>query len=68
MTAGSDLHDIHTVLHLLALWPRLPEATQRYAAHRFKLNIAATRGWPAAIYYNQQGADEFLDFIPEFWV
>jgi hypothetical protein len=37
MTTGRDLHDMHTVLHLLTLWPHLPEATQRYAAHRLKL-------------------------------
>jgi hypothetical protein len=34
MTTGRDLHDIHTVLHLLAQWPQLTEVTQRYAAHR----------------------------------
>jgi hypothetical protein len=37
MTTGRDLHDIHTILHLLAQWPQLPEVTQRYAAHRLKL-------------------------------
>lgn len=68
MTAGRDLYDIHTVLHLLAQWPHLP-VTQRYAAHRLKLlYIAETRGWPAVIYYDQQGADEYLDRTPEFWV
>jgi hypothetical protein len=38
---------------------------KRYAAHRLKLlYIAATRGWPATIYYDQQGADEYLDLTP----
>jgi hypothetical protein len=28
------------------------------------LYIAITKGWPAALYYDQQGTDEFLDLLP----
>jgi hypothetical protein len=30
------------------------------------LYIAVAKGWPAALYYNQQGEDEFLDVSPDF--
>jgi hypothetical protein len=37
-------------------------------AHRMRLlYVAITKGWPAALYYDQEGADEFLDVSPEFW-
>jgi hypothetical protein len=37
-------------------------------AHRMRLlYIAVTKGWPEAVYYDQQGADEFLDVNPDFW-
>jgi hypothetical protein len=31
------------------------------------LYIAFTKGWPAALFYDQQGTDEFLDVSPEFF-
>jgi hypothetical protein len=31
------------------------------------LYIAITKGWPAALFYDQQGGDEFLDVSPDFW-
>jgi hypothetical protein len=68
MTAGRDLHDIHTVLHLIGHWNELSPVTQFYAAHRLRLlYVPITKGWPAALFYDQQGADEFLDVGPEFW-
>jgi hypothetical protein len=67
MTAGRDLHDIHTVLFLVAQWPDLQQPAKNYTAHRLRLlYIAVTKGWPAALFYDQQGADEFLDVSPEF--
>jgi hypothetical protein len=38
MTAGRDLHDIHTVLFLVAHWPQLQQPTRNYAAHRLRLS------------------------------
>jgi hypothetical protein len=68
MTAGRDLHDIHTILHAPAHWDSLQQGSRNYTAHRLRLlYIAITKGWPAALYYDQQGADEFLDVTPEFW-
>jgi hypothetical protein len=68
ITAGRDLHDIHTVLFLVAHWPHLIQPARNYTAHRLRLlYIAVTKGWPAALFYDQQGADEFLDVSPEFW-
>jgi hypothetical protein len=68
MTAGRDLHDIHTVLFLVAQWPDLHKVARSYTAHRLRLlYIAVTKGWPAALFYDQQGADEFLDVAPDFW-
>jgi hypothetical protein len=67
MTAGHDLHDIHTVLYAAAQWPDLHPVTRNYMVHRMRLlYIAVTKGCPAALYYNQQGADEFLDVEPAF--
>jgi hypothetical protein len=31
------------------------------------LYIAVTKGWPAALFYDQQGTDEFLDVPADFW-
>jgi hypothetical protein len=60
ITAGRDLHDIHTVLHLIGHWNELQPTTQNYAAHRLRLlYVAITKGWPAALFYDQKGADEF---------
>jgi hypothetical protein len=68
MMAGRDLHGIQTVLHLVGDWASLHKAIRSYAAHRMRLlYIAITKGWQAALYYDQQGADEFLDISPEFW-
>jgi hypothetical protein len=54
MTAGRDLHDIHTVLHMVSAWEQLLESAKGYAAHRMQLlYIAITKGWPAALYYDQ---------------
>jgi hypothetical protein len=36
MTAGQDLHDIHTMLHLLAHWETLQAPTRNYAAVMLK--------------------------------
>jgi hypothetical protein len=69
ITAGRDLHDIHTILHMASAWEQLPEAAKGYAAHRMRLlYIAITKEWPAALYYGQQGEDEFLDLAPDFWL
>jgi hypothetical protein len=66
MTAGRDLHDIHTVLYMAAHWPDLNQPAKNYLAHRMRLlYIAITKGWPAALYYDQQGTDEFSDISPE---
>jgi hypothetical protein len=68
MTAGRDMHGIHTVLFLVAQWPELQTPARNYTAHRPRLlYIAITKGWPATLYYDQQGADEFLDVTPDFW-
>jgi hypothetical protein len=69
MTAGRDLHDIHTVLHMVSAWEQLPESAKMYASHRIRLlYIAITKGWPAALFYDQQGEYEFLDLAPDFWL
>jgi hypothetical protein len=66
MTAGRDLH--HIVLHLLAHWECIHTVTQQYAARRLRLlYVAVTKGWPAALYYDQQGANEFLGVPADFW-
>jgi hypothetical protein len=31
------------------------------------LYLAATRGWPAAIYFDTHGSDEFIPAEPGFW-
>lgn len=68
MTTGRDLHDIHTLLHLVGHWAGLDNATRSYRAHRMRLlYIAIAKGWQAALDYDQQGTDEFLDVSPEFW-
>jgi hypothetical protein len=68
MTAGRDLHDITTVLHLAGHWTQLRPESRTYVAHRMRLlYIAITRGWPAALQYDQIGVDEFLDLQPEVW-
>jgi hypothetical protein len=62
MTAGRDLHDIHTILYLVSAWDNLTESAKAHAIHRMQLlYIAITKGWPAALYYDQQGTDEFLN-------
>jgi hypothetical protein len=39
-----------------------------YTQHRLRLlYLAATRGWPAAIYYDTHGYDEFVPSEPGFW-
>jgi hypothetical protein len=69
MTAGRDLHDIHTILHMVSAWENLPDPARGYAAHRMRLlYIAITKGWPATLYFDQQGEDEFLDLAPDFWL
>jgi hypothetical protein len=68
MTAGRDLHDIQTTLHLVAHWPYLQQTSRRYAQHHLRLlYLAATKGWPAAIYYDTQAEDEFIPAEPGFW-
>jgi hypothetical protein len=68
MTAGRDLHDIQTTLHLAAHWPHLQQTSRSYAQHRLRLlYLAATKGWPAAIYYDTQAEDEFIPAGPGFW-
>jgi hypothetical protein len=63
--SNRDLHDIHTVLHTVSAWEQLPESAKGYAAHRmWLLYIAITKGWSAALFYDQQGEDEFLDLAP----
>lgn len=37
MTAGRDLHDIQTTLHLVAHWPHLQQTSRHYAQHRLRL-------------------------------
>jgi hypothetical protein len=65
MTAGRDFHDIHTVLYIVAQWADLLQPTRNYVAHRMRLlYIAVTKGWPAALYYDQQGTDKYLDKLP----
>jgi hypothetical protein len=45
MTAGRDLHDITTVLHLAGHWTQLRPESRTYVAHRMRLlYIAITRG------------------------
>jgi hypothetical protein len=68
MTAGRDLHDIHTTLHLVLFWDSMPQPTRLYTQHRLRLPyLAATRGWPAGIYYDTHGSDEFIPAQPGFW-
>jgi hypothetical protein len=69
MTAGRDIHDIHTTLHLVSYWNELQHPTKAYVQHRLRLlrvYLAATRGWPAAIYYDTHGS-EFIPSEPGFW-
>jgi hypothetical protein len=48
--AGCNLHDIHTILHLMAHWPLLEEHTQQFAAHQLCLQyMATTKDLAAAI-------------------
>jgi hypothetical protein len=54
MTAGRHLHDIPTTLHSLSHWPVL-------------MYVASTKWWQAALYYDQQGVDEYLYVGPDFW-
>jgi hypothetical protein len=57
-TARRDLHDIQTTLHFTSHWPVLHPNTRRYTQHRLRLlYLAATKGWPAAIYCDTQAAD-----------
>jgi hypothetical protein len=67
MTAGRDVHDIHTTLYLVSYWDSLQPATRQYTQHRLRQYLAATRGWPAAIYYDTHGSDEFIPAEPGFW-
>jgi hypothetical protein len=68
MTAGRDLHDIHTVVYMAAHWEVLQPSARTYLTHRMRLlYIAVTKGWPAALFYDQQGTDEFLDVPADFW-
>lgn len=68
MSAGRDLHDINTVIHLVSYWPDLQESTRNYTQHRLRLlYLAATRGWPAAIYFDTHGSDEFIPAELGFW-
>jgi hypothetical protein len=68
MTAGRDLHDIHTVLLLVAHWDQLVPPPRNYTAHGLQLlYIAVTKGWPGALFCDQQRSDLFLDVAPEFW-
>jgi hypothetical protein len=61
MTAGRHLHDIHNLLHLVGHWTSLDNSTRSYAVHRMRLlHIAINKGWQAALYFDQQGADTFL--------
>jgi hypothetical protein len=47
ITAGRDLHDIHTVLYLIGHWNALQPSAQHYAAHRLRLfYVAITRDGP----------------------
>jgi hypothetical protein len=62
MTAGRYLHDIHSILYLVAAWDNLTESAIAYATHRMRLlYIVVTKGWLAALYYDQQRTDEFPD-------
>jgi hypothetical protein len=68
MTAGWDMHDIHTALHLVSYWDSLQPSTRQYVQHRLRLlYLAATRGWPMAIYYDTHGSDKFIPSEPGFW-
>jgi hypothetical protein len=68
MTAGRDLHDIHTVIYMAAHWDTLHPTARSYLTRRMRLlYIAVTKGWPAALFYDQQGTDEFLDVPADFW-
>jgi hypothetical protein len=68
MSAGRDLHDIQTVIHLVSYWPDLQHSTRTYTQHRLHLlYLAATRGWPAAIYFDTNGSDEFVPAELGFW-
>jgi hypothetical protein len=53
---------------LVSYWPDLQEVTRSYTQHRLRLlYLAATRGWPAAIYFDTHGSDEFIPTEPRFW-
>jgi hypothetical protein len=61
------MHDIHTTLFLAAQLPDLLQPGRNYTAHRLRLlYIAVTKGWPAALYCDHQGANEYLDVRPHF--
>lgn len=68
MTADRDLHDIHSALHRGTVARAPASDSCNYVAHRMRLlYVAVTKGWLAALFYDQQGADEFLglpDKIP----
>jgi hypothetical protein len=56
MTAGRDLHDIHTSIIFAAHWAHLQSYARNYIAHRLRLlYIATTKGWPAALFYEPTG-------------
>jgi hypothetical protein len=68
MTAGRDLHDIHTMLHVVAHWDHLSVPSRNYTAPCMRLlYLAITKGWPLALQYDQLGFEEFLDVQPELW-
>jgi hypothetical protein len=61
MTAGRHLHDIHNLLHFVGHWTSLDNSTRSYAVHKMRhLYIAINKGWQAALYCDQEGADALL--------
>jgi hypothetical protein len=65
MTTSRDLQDIHRVHYLASAWEHLSDSVNAYTRHRMRLlYIAITKEWPTALYFDQQGSDEFLELPP----
>jgi hypothetical protein len=61
MTAGRDLHDIHTILHLLSQWPTLRSAQAETSLHSGNQGVAGRHRLRPA-------EPRRIDLTPEFWM
>lgn len=68
MTAGTERQDKGTDIAAAGIRPLLSRMEGCSTAHRMRLlYITISEGWPAALYYVQHGAGEFVDVPQDFW-